>query len=144
MGSDDDNDDFGAALARAQAAVAALSRDYLNWARADLAQCRQHLAAARAEPDQRPQHVDALFGIAHNIKGQGASFVYPLMTRLGQSLCELTRHTHPFGDAALALADAHLEVMAAVLDQEARDDGTESLQAKVTELEKAVALPEHS
>jgi HPt (histidine-containing phosphotransfer) domain-containing protein len=140
MGSDDDSEDFGAALARAQAAVAALSRDYQNWARADLDHCRRHLAAARNEPEHRPKHVEALFGVAHNIKGQGASFGYPLMTQLGQSLCQLTRQTQPFGDAALALADAHLEVMAAVLDQEARDDGTEVLRAKVAELENAVAL----
>ncbi|HVI90002.1 MAG TPA: Hpt domain-containing protein [Dongiaceae bacterium] len=139
MGTDDDSDDFGAALARAQAAVAALSRDYLNWARADLDQCRQHLAAAQAAPDQPSQHIEALFGVAHNIKGQGTSFGYPLMTQLGQSLCQLTRQTEPFGAAKLALAAAHLELMAAVLDQEARDDGTPALQAQVAALEGAVA-----
>jgi len=139
MGTDDDSDGFGAALARAQAAVAALSRDYLNWARADLDQCRQHLAAAQAAPDQSSPHIEALFGVAHNIKGQGTSFGYPLMTQLGQSLCQLTRLPSPFDAAKLGLVAAHLEVMASVLDQEARDDGTPVLQAQAAALERAVA-----
>jgi hypothetical protein len=139
MVGEDEDDDIGAALARAQAAVAALSRDYLNWARADLQQCRQHLAAARAAPTRSQEHMAALFNVAHNIKGQGSSFGYPLMTRLGQSLCLLTRAVRSFEDADFALAAVHLETMDQVLCEQARDEGTEALRAKITRLEAAVA-----
>jgi hypothetical protein len=61
------------------------------------------------------------------------------MTQLGQSLCQLTRLPPPFDAAKLGLIAAHLEVMASVLDQEARDDGTPVLQAQAAALERAVA-----
>ncbi|HVJ44312.1 MAG TPA: Hpt domain-containing protein [Dongiaceae bacterium] len=140
MADEGDSDDLGAVLARAQAAVAALSRDYLTWARADIDACRRHLAAAEAEPERRREHLTALFNVAHNIKGQGSSFGYPLMTRLGQSLCQLTRETRSFGDAELALAETHLEAMDEVLRQEARDEGPAALQQRVAQIEAAVAV----
>jgi chemotaxis protein histidine kinase CheA len=138
MTEDDDNGNMSAALARAEAAVAALARDYLTWAQADLDLCHQHLSAARAAPAQRADRITDLFGVAHNIKGQGSSFGYPLMTRLGQSLCHLTRLTHRFSDAELALITVHLDIMADVLQQEARGDGPPEMQAAVLKLENDV------
>jgi len=135
---DDDDNQMKAMLARAEAAVAALARDYIAWARADIDLCRQHLTAAQQEPDQRRQHVAALFGVAHNIKGQGSSFGFPLMTRLGQSLCHLTRQPHAAGDMEMALADQHLRLMSEVLQQEARGDGPPALQAAVQQIEHDV------
>ena len=35
--------------------------------------------------------------VAHNIKGQGSSFGFPLMTRLGDSLCRARPHSTPTG-----------------------------------------------
>lgn len=139
MMGDDDSEDISAALARAQAAVAALSRDYLVWARADLEQCRQHLATAQSDPAQREEQIAALFNVAHNIKGQGSSFGYPLMTRLGQSLCLLTRGAQSFGDAELALVASHLAAMEDVLGQQASGEGNAALQSRIAEIEAAVA-----
>jgi chemotaxis protein histidine kinase CheA len=138
MTEDDDIGGMSAALARAEAAVAALARDYLTWARADVELCHQHLTAARAATTTRAQHITDLFGVAHNIKGQGSSFGYPLMTRLGHTLCQLTRLPHNFTDADLDLVAAHLQVMADILQQEARGDGTPELQAAVRKLENDV------
>jgi hypothetical protein len=138
MATDDEIGSMSAALERAEAAVAALARDYLAWARADLELCHRHLAAARAEPADRSRHVDDLFGVAHNIKGQGSSFGYPLMTRLGQSLCQLTRLPHNFTDTDLELIAAHLQAMADILRQEVRGEGTSELQAQVQKLENDV------
>jgi hypothetical protein len=135
---DDDDNEMKVMLARAEAAVAALARDYIAWARADIDLCRRHLTAAQQEPEQRRQHVAALYGVAHNIKGQGTSFGFPLMTRLGQSLCQLTRQPHASGDTELALADRHLQVMSDVLQQDARGDGPPALQAAVQKIEHEV------
>ena len=138
MATDDENENMSAALRRAEAAVAALARDYLAWARADLELCQRHLAAARGEPAERDQHIADLFGVAHNIKGQGSSFGYPLMTRLGQSLCQLTRLSHSFTDTELELVAAHLQAMSDILQQEARGEGTSELQAEALKLENDV------
>jgi len=139
MADEGDGDDINTVLARAQAAVAALSRDYLVWARADIEASRRLLAAARSEPERRREHFAALFNLAHNIKGQGSSFGYPLMTRLGQSLCQLTRAPASFADADFALAVAHLDIMEQILQQEARDDGSAALRQEIEQIESTVA-----
>lgn len=138
---DGENETMGgmaAALARAEAAVAALSRDYIAWAKTDLALCRQHLDAAGSEPAERQGHITALFAVAHNIKGQGSSFGYPLMTRLGQSLCRLTKRPRSFSQDELTLMENHLKLMNDVLQQEARGDGTPALRDAVLRIETDV------
>ena len=139
MTQDDDMGDLAAALARAEAAVKALARDYLGWAQADLAQCRQHLAAATVAPDNCTAPIADLFGIAHNIKGQGASFNYPLMTQLGDSLCLLTRDSQHFNPASLPLVAAHLDLMDEILTGEISGPGDDAIQARTQQLREAVS-----
>jgi hypothetical protein len=120
-------------LARAEAAVADLAKSYVGWAMADVDKCVAFLASAREAKtvpdlpsgavDDRIIAIQALYAIAHNIKGQGSSFGFPLMTRLGDSLCRLTRVKRPFPNADLDLVSAHLDAMRLVLSQEIRGDG---------------------
>ncbi|OAN52405.1 hypothetical protein A6A04_00490 [Paramagnetospirillum marisnigri] len=76
-------------MARAEAALANLSGRYIAWAEADLARLEACWALVMAEPDQRPSHLATLFQIAHDMKGQGSTFDYPLVSELGQRLCRL-------------------------------------------------------
>ncbi|MDY0871876.1 Hpt domain-containing protein [Dongia rigui] len=146
-------------LARAEAAVADLAKSYVTWASADVDKCTEHLATARAvQPvanipegavDDRMIAVQALYAIAHNIKGQGSSFGFPLMTRLGDSLCRLTRAKRPIPDADLNLIQAHLDAMRLVLAQNIRGDGgaigdklAQRLEAMVMEIVGPVPQPD--
>jgi len=140
MGDDDPgSDDMSKALERAQAAVAALARDYVKWAQADIAACQHHLDQARIAPDQRDLHLQELYGIAHNIKGQGSAFGFPLMTRIGQSLCQFTRERHGYGEEHLALIARHLQALRQVLDNDLRGDGDATARDLAARLETEVA-----
>lgn len=77
-GDDDFPDLDPEALARAEAALAALSDAYLAWADADLAKLRAAMEPFRPE---------ALFAVAHDIKGQAGTFGFPLVTELAHRLC---------------------------------------------------------
>ncbi|MBI2255882.1 MAG: hypothetical protein HYU58_14765 [Proteobacteria bacterium] len=133
MNDDNKESEMARRLARAEAAVADLAKSYASWASADVEKCAEHLAMARATPpaanlpegavDDRMIAVQALYAVAHNIKGQGSSFGFPLMTRLGDSLCRLTRVKRPFPDADLNVVQAHLDAMRLVLAQNIRGDG---------------------
>ncbi len=115
---------MAAVLARAQAAVDDLAKGYTTWARADVDRARKALEAATADPAQRGKHVEDLFRIAHDLKGQGASFGYPLVTRIADSLCKLTRdRKRNYGDADLDLAKAHLDAVHLVLSKEIKGEG---------------------
>lgn len=133
MNDDNKENDMARRLARAEAAVADLAKSYVSWALADVAKCTEFLTAARAGAvsddlpagavDNRMIATQALYAVAHNIKGQGSSFGFPLMTRLGDSLCLLTRGQRPFSDADLNLVGSHLEAMRLVLTQDIRGEG---------------------
>lgn len=129
MGDEKSNDrasEMARMLARAEAAVADLAKSYTGWATADVDKCAEFLAAARAAaPEARVACARDIHAVAHNIKGQGTSFGYPLMTRLGQSLCHLTRRKPGFDDGDLDLIGAHLDAMRLVLTKEIRGDGGE-------------------
>jgi hypothetical protein len=114
-----------AVLARAQAAVADLGKNFAESARADLDRCIAVLKAAREQPAARAAGVKDIYGIAHNLKGQGSSFGYPLITRIGQSLCQLTRRDRDFTDADLGVMQAHLDAIRLILAKDIKGDGGE-------------------
>jgi hypothetical protein len=151
MSEDSKESEMARRLARAEAAVADLAKSYVTWASADVEKCFEHLATARAAHlsaqlpagavDDRMIALQALYAVSHNIKGQGSSFGFPLMTRLGDSLCRLTRAKRAYPDAELNVVQSHLEAMRLVLTQNIRGDGGalgdklgERLEAMVTEI----------
>lgn len=107
------------ALARAEAALNSLSPHYLSWAEADLASLRATLAELSADPSRLAR----LFTIAHDMKGQAATFGYPLVTMIGERLCRFI-DAHPAPDAAdLARLTAMADAIAQVLTDRLEGDG---------------------
>lgn len=112
------------ALARAEAALAALSAEYLHWVRADVDALAIALAALRgAGPGEWSGAIERVHALAHNIKGQGATFGYPLLTELGQALCALLKGEPAASEAVLARMDALLAAMAEIVAERLAGDG---------------------
>jgi chemotaxis protein histidine kinase CheA len=131
---------MSAVLARAEAAVADLAKDYATWALADVAKARAALASAAENPAQRARQVEALFRIAHDLKGQGASFGFPLITQIGQSLCVLTRDRgYDYQAGHLDLAKSHLDAIELVLTKGIKGEGGKVGAELVAKLERRVA-----
>lgn len=129
-GTDTDNsDDFldidPAALARAEAALAALSCRYLAWAEADLLRLEACLTEILAAPDGRAAGLKLLFGIAHDMKGQGATFDYPLVSVLGNRLCRLVESDFAPGPEHLASIAVLVAGIGRVIRERISGDGGE-------------------
>ncbi|BCW87972.1 hypothetical protein sos41_11090 [Alphaproteobacteria bacterium SO-S41] len=77
--------------AEAEAALAALAEQYPTYASADVTEMKTHLAAIESHLKSAAAACESLFAVAHNVKGQGASFGYELMTELGEALCGAIR-----------------------------------------------------
>jgi len=77
------------ALKRAEAALAALEHRYIEWAEADCARLAAAWAAWSSDPDYDGAGLRRLFAVAHDMKGQAATFGYPLVGELGNRLCRL-------------------------------------------------------
>jgi hypothetical protein len=131
-----------AVLARAQAAVADLAKTYAPNTLADLDRCVALLKAAREDANTRGVSVKELYGIAHNIKGQGSSFGYPLVTRIGHSLCTLVRQERDFSDADLGVMQAHLDALRLILVKDIKGEGGETGTKLAARLENMVKASE--
>ena len=70
------------AVDRAQEIVASLSDEYLHWLGADIDEIDNSLPEAY----KNPQRVDQLRRKAHDIRGQGGRFGFPLVPRLADGL----------------------------------------------------------
>ena len=84
-----------------------LVEDYKNWTRAALGRLAGfdwHVAADR----------QAAAIIAHDIKGMGASFGFPLMTILGQHMCQYL--ASELGESAAAAMPVFVSAMQQALD----------------------------
>jgi hypothetical protein len=130
-----------AVLARAQAAVADLAKSYAPNTIIDLDRCATLLKTARENPAARASSVKDLYGIAHNIKGQGGSFGYPLVTRIGDSLCTLVRQERDFSDADLGVIQAHLDALRLILAKDIKGEGGEVGAKLAARLETMVKAP---
>ena len=126
-------------LARAEEATTALRANYTEWARIDLNHTQVLLDAAKKGPERRREQLDLLYAAMHNIKGQGTSFGYPLVTRIGQSLCRLIAPGRALDDAGLKIAQAHLDALKLVLDQKIAGKGGEVGEQLAARLESLTA-----
>jgi hypothetical protein len=124
-------------LARAEAAVAELAAAYPEWATQDLLQMREAAAALRASPSAEQGH--ALYLLAHDMKGQGGSFGYPLISTIAGSLCRLVHRRAAFDARHLAAIDAHLDAAGTVLAQRMAGEQPEASAALAEGLQMLVA-----
>lgn len=68
----------------ARAAIENLKLSYLTeWAPATIDDLDRRLQLARYVPSPVPEHLEAAFRLAHHMKGQGATFGYPLIFDIG-------------------------------------------------------------
>ena len=125
-------------LARAEAAVAALQASYVEWIWNDIGILEQAHAAALAEPSARASEIERIGGAAHDIRGQGGSFGYPLMTTIGSSLCDFCRAITRRDDGQLEVIRAHIDAMKAVIDNRLEGNGGAQGAELVGLLEDAV------
>ncbi len=134
------------ALARADETLKAMAGSMQQWIEADITQLQDlRLAAEAANWDAAS--VDALMGCAHDLKGLGATYGYPLVTHIAASLCRLTETDE--GKVAVmgdpSLARAHIDALRAIVrgDIRAPDHpiGTALLQTLELEVAKLGVAP---
>lgn len=104
------------AIARAEAALEALSINFDEWMADEIDRLEQARLKGRADGYSEGA-LEALYLRAHDVKGVGTTYGYPLVTALGAQLCRLL--DNPDGRRAAretpALIDAHVDGMRAIM-----------------------------
>ena len=122
------------AVARAEAALKSLSGQFSQWMQDEL----DKLDAARADVRAKgltPEASEVLYMRAHDLKGLGATYEFPLVTRLAASLCKLIDNPATRDKAPLLLVDAHIDAIKAAVRDDIRTDEHPVGKALANELE---------
>jgi chemotaxis protein histidine kinase CheA len=126
-----------AAIKRAEAAMEELKSEFASWAADDV----EKLMAARAHFARTPdaQSRAALLRAAHDMKGQAATFDYPMIARVAGSLSKLIGELPENRDLPLGLVDAHVSAIHVIYRDKVMDASNKMAVALSAELEKQVA-----
>ena len=108
-------------VARAEAALAELADDFSAWMDQECERLDTARVAIRANGINQGTR-DALFLAAHDIKGQAATFGFPLVMPVADSLCRLIEHTPDMKRIPLGLVDQHVDAVRAITHKNARGD----------------------
>ena len=126
------------AIAKAEAALKAMSSQFGQWLQDEITKLDAAQAAIRAK-GLNAETAEELYFRAHDLKGLGSTYQYPLVTRLAGSLCKLLDEPGKRAEAPQALLDAHIDAIRAVVRDEIQTDDhptgrilAETLEAKVS------------
>jgi hypothetical protein len=75
---------------------------------------------------------------AHDLKGLGSTYEFPIVSRIAGSLCKLIDDPATRARAPLNLVDAHIDAIKAAVRENIKDADHPVGQVLVTELERKV------
>jgi hypothetical protein len=110
-------------LAKAEAAINKMSEDYPSWAVDDVDRLEQLVKQAQPGVGNGRELMQEAFKLAHDMRGQGGSFGYPLMTRISNSFCRFVEQLNEVDTGSLEICMAHVASMRAVLQNRVKGTG---------------------
>lgn len=126
-----------AAIARAEAALKSLSGNFGEWLAEEVAKLEAARQLVRRD-GPTAEAMEALYLRAHDLKGLGATYEYPIVTRIAASLCRLLDDSARRCDAPIFLIDAHIDAIKAAVREGVQTDQHPAGRALLGELEQRV------
>jgi chemotaxis protein histidine kinase CheA len=108
-------------VARAEQALAQLSSEFSDWMDTECERLDQARQLVKTIGLNKATH-EALFHAAHDIKGEAATFGFPWVASLAESLSRLVEHTPDMHRIPLTLVDQHVDAIRAIIRESARPD----------------------
>lgn len=102
------------AIAKAEEALKAMSAQFGQWLQDEIVKLDKAQADIRAE-GYNEKTAETLYFRAHDLKGLGTTYQYPLVTRLAGSLCKIMDDPAKRMAAPILLIDAHIDAIKAVV-----------------------------
>ena len=128
-----------AAIAKAEAALKSLSGNFSQWLNDEVIKLEGARQRVKTE-GMNPETMEFLYLRAHDLKGLGTTYEFPLITRIGASLCRLIDDKDKRMQAPIALIDAHIDAIKAAVRDDIKTDEhpvgkilIEALESKVRE-----------
>ena len=124
------------ALQRAEEVITGMTDSYLNWVVEDLKKIDAAYAKLESAAGDRKEELDGVFQVSHDIKGQGGSFGYDLMTAIGNELCRLIEKVDKAGPEEIEAIKIHIDSMKLVIGQDMTGQGGKAGEEMLAGLQK--------
>jgi len=125
------------AVKRAEQAINNLKSEFTGWVIHDVSRLAE--AGQAYVKQSSPETLADLYRAAHDLKGQAATFDFPLIARVASSLCMLTDDTSYGLPLPLGLIDAHIEAIKVIVRDDLKDPSDQTATELAAELEQQVA-----
>lgn len=116
--------------------------DFTTWAQDYLRRLSDLCTEALAEETGRQKHFEDINLLALELRGQGGTFGYPLISTFGKMLYDTTLEGCGEDNQAVEIVKAHIDVMRAVLREKIAGDGGQIGRELLASLKKAVQSKE--
>lgn len=110
-------------IAQAEEDLERAALDFTKWALEYLSKLSDLCTEALMEPGRRATHFDEIHTLALELRGQGGTFGYPLITVVGKMLYECTGEGCREDDKAVEIVKCHIDTMRAVIREKVGGDG---------------------
>ena len=109
----------------AMEAMADLSQKFPAWASGDVQKMKTIVSEAGGVFGEKRAEIirQQLYPKAHDLKGQGATFGYPLITDIGSHMCRLMSGKKTFSSGDLSVLRSDIMLMETVLWKKLKGDG---------------------
>lgn len=125
-------------LAEAEKAMHKLSEDYPDWVSTLILKLSEQHSRCVDTPEKRNEYFLEINSIAHDMKGQGGTFGYPLITNFADSLYGFTKGKGERSDGEVELVKSHVDAMRAVIRGRVSGGGGEVGKQLTASLNKAI------
>lgn len=128
------------AMEKAQEALSKMSEDYPDWVSGIIVKLQEQHGRCVDSPEMRQDCFEEINHMAHDMKGQGGTFGYPLITSFADSLYGFTvKRSGEISDNQIELVKGHLDAMRAVIRGRVSGGGGEIGQKLTEGLNEAIA-----
>ncbi len=126
-------------LEAAQKELEKMSEDYPDWVSTLIDDLRDQHRRCVDTPEQRRGFFQKIHEIAHDMRGQGGTFGYDLISTFSDSLYDFTGRSAGMTDGHIEIVKSHIDAMNVVIKDRVKGDGGEVGQAIAKGLQHAIA-----
>ena len=112
-------------LSEAENVIANMANEYITWVKDDISRLDGFFEQFIQKQDVTSLH--ELFEISHDMKGQGGSFGYNLITTVTGSLCKvieaLQKKAPPYDEKEISAIKVHIDAIKLVAGEHIKGDG---------------------
>lgn len=126
------------AIAKAEAALKSLSGNFTQWLQDEIVKLETARQQVKTDGPST-ENMESLYLRAHDLKGLGTTYEFPLITRIAASLCRLIDDKDKRGQAPMLLIDGHIDAIKAAVRDGIKTEDHPVGKILVEELERRVA-----